>query len=208
MQQRKRNPRNQKKKKVLTVSKGISSPNAPAIKYFDYYTSITSTTTVGFNKLTAIPQNVGQSSRLVDTVFVRRVDIIVISLGSTTDITNQIRFSIFNWIPNDASIAPGTQSVYEDPASWGVLTPLNYEGRRDYKVRIDKIVTLIGTSTAPTTLYQRTQRFCINKPFRIDFNIGSTTGLNHLYWTNFSDSVASPHPSYRIHSRVWFTDTY
>lgn len=180
---------------------------APALKYFDFYTTGASTTTFASAIISAIPQGVGQSHRLVDTVLLDRMDVRMYFVSSTTDVTNVIRFSLFHWIPNTLALLPGATSYYEDPASFGVRTPLNFEGRRDYRTITDRIISLVGTDTSLTNTYTRVFNTSFNLKGRIDFNLGATTGYNHIYIVHFSDSAITPFPSVTAQIRLWYTDT-
>lgn len=201
---KKRKTNTRRNKNKVMVPKNLLFPT---IKYFDTLISGNATTTMGYQLITDIPQGVSQGHRIVDTVFVKAIDVLMITNTSTTDITNQIRWSLFNWIPNTSSLVPGANSVYEDPTVFGPSSPLNFEGRRDYNIIIDKLVILAGLSGAPTSISMRMFRRKLNTPFRLDFNLGAVTGYNHVYFSNFSDSAITPFPTYRLFTRVWFTDS-
>jgi len=201
------------KKKRLPASRRGASPaplvpfrTFPAVKYFDYDLYASSTTTVGFNNMTPIPQGVGQSNRTVDTAYIVAMDVLVIFDVSTTDITNEIRWSIFNWLPNTAGVTPGVTSIYENTNLYGPSSPFNFEGRHEYNILMDRLEILTGTNTNPTNTSKRVFRRRMTTPTRIDFNTGVTTGLNHIYWTNVSDSAVVPFPTYHLHVRFWFKD--
>lgn len=177
-------------------------------KYFDtYFTPTSSTTTVGYSQLTTIPQGSAQSQRVADTLWITKIEMRLTVVASTADVTNQLRLTLFSWVPNTASLTPGTTSLYENPTTWGCQSPFNYEGRRDYKVYWDKVFNLVGTSTVPTDNYQKVYNYEMKLKHRVDFNLGATTGYNHLYLANYSDSAVSPHPAYTYLFRVWYIDT-
>lgn len=180
---------------------------APALKYFDFYTTGASTTTFASAIVSAVPQGVGQSHRLVDTVLLDRMDVRMYFTSSSSDVTNVIRLSLFHWIPNTSALLPGATSYYEDPSTFGVRTPLNFEGRRDYRTITDRIISLVGTDTNPTNTYTKQYNASINLKGRIDFNLGLTTGYNHIYITHFSDSAITPFPTVTAQIRIWYTDT-
>jgi hypothetical protein len=180
---------------------------APALKYFDFYTTGVSSTTFASAIVSAVPQGVGQSHRLVDTVLLKRMDVRMYFVSSTSDETNVIRISLFHWIPNTSALLPGATSYYEDPSSFGVRTPLNFEGRRDYRTIFDRAISLIGTNTSLTNGYTKQYNTSINLKGRIDFNLGLSTGYNHIFITHFSDSAITPFPSVTAQIRLWYTDT-
>lgn len=181
---------------------------APAMKYFDYYYSSVATTTPTTFKMTNIPQAVTQSARVADTIVIRRMDITMVLEASSNDVTNQMRWAMFNWIPDDTAVAPGTAAYFESPAVFGPLSPLNYEGRANFRTIVDRFVTIAGTGSAPTALSIRTFRTSIRKHFRIDFQSTTLYGTNHVYYTIFSNSALSPHPSYFLTVRFWYSDTF
>jgi len=194
---------------TLTKRKPTRIPRSlplPPIKYFDFYTFGSASTTVAFGITTLVPQGVGQSHRTVDTVFLERIDARIILTCSTTDVTNLLRISLFFWHPNSNSLTPSSDSYYESPSTFGVSTPLNFEGRKQYTTLMDTTVSLVGTNSAPTNLYQRILFFKRNINNRIDFNEGLTSGYNHIYLSHFSDSAVTPFPQVSYFGRIWYRD--
>jgi len=178
------------------------------MKYYDYYYTSVATTTPTTFRMTNIPQDPTQSARIADTVLVRRMDITMVLEASSNDVTNQIRWAMFHWIPDDTAVAPGGATYFESPATFGTLSPLNFEGRRNFSRIVDRFVTLAGTGSAPTAKSIRTFRCIVRKPFRIDFQPTMINGTNHVYYTIFSNSALSPHPSYFLTVRFWYSDTF
>lgn len=208
---RKRNKRQNVDPKIasaVAVLERRRMRNDKEIKYFDTYLSATnSTTTVGYQQLTTIPQGVGQSNRLGDTVWLQKVDVRVNLTTANTDIFSTMRWGIFHWKQNTASVTPGATSIYESAATFGTLSPANFQGRQYYDLVLDRIENMVGTAGAPTTSSQVISGYSVNLlNRRLDFEVGATTGTGHIYFVNYSDSALVPHPVYTMHWRVWYYD--
>jgi len=206
MSTRTRRPR--KKRGAKRIPRKIAPLGAPAMKYFDYVYNTVTTSTVVTSKMSNIPQGVAQSERIADTVFIRRMDVQMVLEASSNDVTNQIRWAMFNWIPNDTSSVPGSASYFESPVTFGPISPLNFEGRRNFRKILDRYTTLAGTGSAPTAKSIVNFQASVRKPFRIDFEPTTLYGSNHVYFSTYSNSTLSPHPNYYLRVRFWYSDTY
>lgn len=141
-------------------------------------------------------------------MFVRRMDFVIILEASSNDVTNQVRYAMFNWLPGDTASVPGSADYFESPVAFGPTSPTNFEGRRNYRRILDRLVTLAGTGSAPTALSIRTFRSRVNKKFRIDFEPTTVYGFNHVYFQIYANSAISPHPSFSLRVRTWYSDTF
>jgi len=178
------------------------------VKYFDTYLNANnSTTTIGYTDLTLVPQGVGQAQRLADTIFVSKIDVRLNVTTANADIFAIMRWGIFVWKQNTNSVTPGVSSIYESTATYGVLSPFNFEGRGYFTVLHDELVNLTGTATAPTNHSQYVNQFSFGLGnHRVDYEQAATTGTGHLYFINVSDSSLTPHPVYTIQFRIWYYD--
>lgn len=198
----KRNPKN--------VNRSVIPRNFPVgqIKYYDSSIFAALGTTPGYQDLTNIPQGSAQQQRVADTIFVDRIEVRSTFEQATSDVYNVCRNIIFAWKPNTASLTPGTTSIIEDPVTFIVWSPLNYEGRQEYHIIKDMLFPIVGTTSAPTNITAVTQIYTLRmKNHRVQYNKGVTTGTNHIFWMNLTTSAIAPHPMYNVVFRVWYRDT-
>jgi len=178
------------------------------IKYFDtYLAGQNSTTTVGYSNLTLVPQGVTQSTRVADTIWITSIDWRMNATTANSDIFATMRWGIFVWKQNTNSVTPGVSSIYESAATYGTLSPLNFEGREYYTVLIDECENFTGVAAAPTVNSQlvKYHKLALHG-HRVDFEQGATTGSGTIYFVNFSDSALVPHPVYTFQCRIWYYD--
>jgi len=197
--------RNIKRKQLVKRQDNISRFPSSVIRYHDYYLTDNSTGTVGLVDTLLISQGAGQSQRIADTIYLVAMDVTMVLITATSDVTSQVRWSLFNWLPNTASLVPGAASYYESPATYGTLTPLNFEGRQDFTTIVDQHSVLAGLSSAPTALSIKKYSKRIPITSRITYNLSVNTGYNHIFFANFSDSLVTPHPTYQLMIRYWYT---
>jgi len=178
------------------------------VKYFDLLqANLSSTTTIGFQSLTLIPQGDAQSQRIADTIYLFRVDLRLqlFILEAATDYTNYVRMTFFLWKPNSASYPPNGVSIFQNTSS--VLTPFSFETRDDYSVIRDWTFNLTGYVGVPTNSSQHTLTESIPlSNHRVQFNLALGTGTGHLYFADYSDSTTTPHPTYNLYTRIWYYD--
>jgi len=204
-------PVSEEKEIQRVVSKALrtNTLKTRVVKYFDtYLNGQNSTTTIGYSNISLMPQGIAQSQRLADTAFVSKLDVRFNATTANADIFATMRWGVFIWWQNTNSVTPGTTSIYESVATYGTLSPFNFEGREYYSILFDHFENFTGTATAPTVNSQ------INRVFthklgnhRIDYEQAATTGTGHLYFVNVSDSAIAPHPVYSIEFRVWYYDS-
>jgi hypothetical protein len=177
------------------------------VKYYDISLSYSTVNgTPGFLSLCDIPQGLAQSNRVADTIWPVKLDFQILWTAANSDIFCHVRYVIFTWIPNDLSYPVSAPGLFQDYTGAGVLSPINFERRAELKVWRDKFVTLTGTSGAPTVGSAVTHRFSVKLNGRIDYLLASLRGMNHLYFTNFSDSNIPPYPAYVMQCRLWYYD--
>jgi len=194
--------KNQPKRRGSRIPRAVA---LPPLKYHDFATVGSSSTTFAAAAITLVPIGTSQSNRLANTLFLERLEVRIIFTCSTSDVTNVIRWSLFHWAVNST---PSTDSYYEDPTVYGVLTPLNFEGRKQFKTLVDRTVLLSGTSGAPTSITLRNFETVMPVRSRVDFlSSSSTAGINHIYFSHFSDSAVTPFPQISATFRTWYRDT-
>jgi hypothetical protein len=178
------------------------------VKYLETLITATSLTTTGqFFQITTIPQGSAQNQRVVDTVWLQRIDL---SLGITTanaDIFNLGRITFLNWKVSSALASPTTAEIFTNWTNALVHSFLNFERRDLYSVVHDSKYNFTGVSTVPTINSQHYLETTLPmKNHRIDFDPGVTTGTGHIYLFLASDSSALPFPVININLRVWYYD--
>jgi len=178
------------------------------IKYFDtFLNNQSSTSTVGYSDITVVPQGVAQSQRVADTIWVQRIEIRGSMVLANADGYGIMRWGVFIFKQNTASITPGSGTVWESAATYSVYSPYNFEGREYITMLIDRAENLIGSSTVYTDRTQIVIMEQLNRlNHRVDFELGLTTGSGHIYFVNVSDSAVVPHPTYFMEFRVWYYD--
>jgi hypothetical protein len=179
------------------------------VKYIDnYYLSNSVTSTLAYFVQSNPPQGVSQSQREGDTIWLRDLEFKVSFLQYNADVVSHVRLFFFLWKQNNASTVPSTASIMENPATFSVYSPLNFEGRAYYKMCYDYLVPLAGTTTNPTAIscVDKTENISLGEA-RVDFLSGSTSGTGLLYVCWYSDSTISPNPLISLVSRTWYYDS-
>jgi len=207
---RRKNKKLNKQGQVIKQQVMMSIERKRVAKYVDLgLLTDNSTTTVGYQIISLIPQGDAQSQRVADTVYLDRLDIRMNAymLETTTDFTNYIRWGFFMWKPNTQTYTPTALTIFQNPTSYSINSPLTFETRDDYSMLADMHTKLTGYVGVPTAASQQIYDFSINlKNHRIQFNIGLGTGTGHIYFVNFSDSSTSPFPQYNLVTRLWYYD--
>lgn len=175
-------------------------------KYFDVQVAGSMTATPSYNVLTLIPQGAGQSQRVGDKLRIIRIDINMSVVTANADVYNTIRIVWFRWIPNTSALTPGSTSILEDPTNQNTRSHYNYEGRKEYHVLKDNFFGMTGTSTNPTVSSLHTERFSLKCDHDVVYNLGATTGCDHVYSLVLSDSAVTPYPGIDMWVRVWYLD--
>jgi len=213
---RKRKPKkniNRKESRLVAIATQNTLNTIRSKRIMKYYDNVLlntdSTTTVGFDILTAIPQGSAQSQRVADTVEILRIDVRMYAFMNsiTTDYNDRIRFSFLRWLPNTGSYSPSSLSIYQSTSTFSVLSPFTFETRKMYHIFKDLTIVLAGYTNIPTARSIEETSFTI--PIRsqeVQFNLGGTTGTGHIYFVNYSDSSTTPHPQYSMTARVWYFD--
>lgn len=195
-------------KQVKTIVHSILK-SAAELKYFDVSQAPTNSTgTVGFELITSIPQGPAQSQRVGDEIWLQHMDLRFSVNAANADVFSHMRFFFFIWRENTLTTVPNSAAIFTAASSQSVYTMLDVENRALRKlVTPDYLLNFTGTATNPTVNSQidvvRTYKL---DNTRIDFTLGAVTGINHVYFTNYSDSLLTPFPSYQFLSRIWYYD--
>lgn len=179
---------------------------ARQLKYFDVEVVGSVTATASYNVLTSVAQGVAQSQRIGDKVRVVKIDIHLSLVTANSDVYNTVRLVWFRWTPNTAALTPGATSILENPTTQGTRSHYNYEGRKEYHILKDMFFGMTGTSTNPTPGSLRVERMSIRCDHDVVYNLGATTGCNHVYGLVLSDSAITPYPEIDYWARVWYLD--
>lgn len=171
-------------------------------KYYDAYVSATGVSTSGtFNDCTAIAAGTTNSTRLGNIVEALWIKCIFES--NIADTTNFMRYILFQWNNDTAGLTPTLAGVL---AQTGVLSsPINCQYQisdtRDIRILLDVTHTLNVNS--PNV---RTEHMVPMKGKRIPFQSSATTGNQHIYLLQVSDSGAVAHPTSEFFLRLAFKD--
>jgi len=169
----------------------------------------TSTSTVGFQGLSLVPQGYQQSTRVADTIIAFRLDIRFYAYinEADTDYTDFVRAAFFLWKPNTAVYYPVGGSIFQNTTLYTVLSPFAFETRENYSILRDLTFTLAGYVGVPTaaSIVNYTDSISLEN-HRVQFGVGVTQGTGHLFFTDYSDSTTTPHPQYSLVTRLWYYD--
>jgi len=195
-------------KQVKTVVHSILKSSSE-LKYFDVLQAPTNSTgTVGFEDLTLLPQGPAQSQRIGDTIWLQRMDIRFSVNAANADVFSHMRMFFFLWKENTLTVAPTSAAIFTSAASQSVYTMLDWENRALRKlVSPDYLLNFTGTATNPTVQSQVdiVESYPLDNQ-RVDYTLGGTSGIGHLYFVNYSDSLLTPFPSYQFLARIWYYD--
>jgi hypothetical protein len=178
-------------------------------KYFDVLQAPSNSTgTVGFENMVLIPQGPAQSQRIADTIWLQHMDLRFSVNAANADVFSHMRFFFFIWREDSLTIVPSSAAIFNAASSESVYSMLNYEARAlRTLVTPDYLVNFTGTATTPTvgSQFDLVHRYNLHNT-RVDYTLGATTGVNQLYFVNYSDSLLTPFPSYQFLARVWYFD--
>lgn len=195
-------------KQVKTIVHNILRSTAE-MKYFDVLQAPSNSTgAVGIENLTLIPQGPAQSQRISDQIWLQHFDLRFSVNAANTDVFSHMRFFMFIWRENTLTTTPTSAAIFTSAASQSVYTMLDYENRALRKlVTPDYLLNFTGTATTPTLHSQVdiVKTYPLHNT-RIDYTLGATTGINQLFFINYSDSLLTPFPSYQFLARIWYYD--
>jgi hypothetical protein len=186
----------------------------PQIKYFDTVEANTiSTTGFGLLNMTQMPQGVAQGDRVSDRVFLIGMSYKLAVNSGLTLTSNYVRFGFFRWKEDNSGGNTPTGAILftqfgpiTTGGAQGVLANFDHEnyGMR-FTILEDMVFAVSGITTAPTAKtnvwYQGNVNLKHNAPCQ--FNPGLLTGINQIYFYNYSDAGATQ-PTYSLVTRVYY----
>jgi len=217
-----KNKKNVVKKKKLTMKNELpyvtyvnggplplKRKGMPTVKIFDNnLTTITPSTTATIQGLFAPAQGVAITNRIGDIVYLRKMSVIYNCNAANADIFSQLRVVIFQWIPNNALIAPLATSIFQLAADH-VYAMYDVNFQDQYRILYDKIHAFAGTSTNPSSSVNQTYsgNISLSSAFkRCAFTLGGITNSNSIYLLTVSDSGIVPFPTLNFKSRICFEE--
>jgi len=159
--------------------------------------------------LTAVPQGVTQSERVGDQMEFVDCEFTYQLVQANADIYSDVRVIIFQWFPNTTiSGAPVLADILPNTAAVGLYSAYNWQYRSQYHILFDKLWSLAGLTTAPTSKTAVSQLNVRLKNMRkeVVFTPGTTNGSNLLWLLTISDSVIAPFPQFNLQYRTKFRD--
>lgn len=119
------------------------------------------------------------------------------------DATNVMRLVVFRWKGYDSVDAPTTAKIFQFTGSIiGPRSPFLHDQRSRFEVLLDELINL----DAGHTMHTLNTSFALAKK-QIEYNAGTTVGMNKLYMCVISDSGAATHPTVTFGIRTYFTDS-
>jgi len=184
----------------------IASKN---LKFFDTNLSSSTTTTVGYQDLTALGTGSTSITRTSEVIRVVKMQVRVLLNAANADVFGSSTFFFFVWKQDTAAVTPGASSVIQDPVTDNTTSMRQYYDSRKYRLLKRYDLKYEGTATVPTSESQKWIVFNLRFPglgHKVQYNPSVLTGYDHLYFGNFGDSSIAPHPAYELTSRIWFYD--
>lgn len=176
---------NLEKKISDTVSTGIIPGTSPTL----------------LGPFTAINQGIADNQRVGDAIKIQ-------SLRFNTNITvadtaNFVRYLIFQWLPNNATVTPTIGAILEQATIQGQHNHTNVGHL--FNMLFDRTYTMSQTGSNAAMV----RNFSIyGKRLRkiVEYNPTATTGFYHVYMFVLSDSSLAPNPVCNMVTRLTYTD--
>lgn len=209
-QMNKRKKQKKKKPQVSRAGARQSIIKSIELKYFDI-NSIANSIGAGATlfPIDAIPQGVGQSSRVSDFVSTRKVILNYSLYCVNSDIVTTIRIILFRWLPSTSLAFPLVADILESPVSINTLSHYNYQRQAEYDILWERQFRAAGIPTAPTTTSNYGQtglELPVGRFPDQEFSLGATTGTGQLFFLAISDSALTPFPIWNFSVRTYYED--
>jgi len=121
------------------------------------------------------------------------------------DTTQQIRVLVVQYkADNNSAPFSGAELFYNGPS--GVVdwnSEQNEDYKQQYKILYDRLHNLYLTND---TFQQSVSTFITIPSKKVHFNLGATTGENHIYIAYISDSAVATHPTLTYSTKFVYTD--
>jgi len=157
-----------------------------------------------------IPQGVSQSHRIGDFVSIRKIILNYSIYTVNSDIVTTIRLVLFRWVPDNSLHTVVVGDILESPASANTLSHYNFQLQDNYEVLWEKQFQQSGIPTAPTdrsNVGATGLIIPVGKHPDQEFQLGSNSGSNQLYFLAISDSALTPFPILNFSFRFYFEDS-
>lgn len=197
-------------KKVATVTRSVNKIRGVIeTKHKDTYAASTSVSTVpGVVMLNDIGQGDDVVNRSGNYAVWKSVSMRII--GEAGDSYNYLRCMVV-WDKQPTGVALTAAELFQDNIGSDVLSPVNWDNRRRFKIVMDKTIKLDTYAESGRSPY------IFNKTIKLPSTVGKTyysgsaglianikTGV--LYFIYLSDSGATTHPTFRYYIRSTFQD--
>jgi len=122
------------------------------------------------------------------------------------DSTQNVRATIFQWIPNTSVQAPSVATIFQSGLTNPIVSGFSIANNGPlFKVLYDKVYDMSSGGNGTITRNLRFFGRNLAKK-KLDFATGTTAGYNHYFLCLFSDSAAIPNPTVNFYSRLIYKD--
>jgi len=164
---------------------------------------ISATSTFAYQDLTSgVGQGIAVYQRIGQSINVSKISLKIIL--TSADATQVMRVIVFRWLVSDTSDAPATNEIFDTiggTAPEVVAQTLPYKPSR-FAMLWDKTYTF-STNYMPVQHIEHD----VKLNTLVQYDVGVSTGKNHVYIAFVSDSVAIPHPTVTYCASVHYHDT-
>jgi len=181
--------------------------------------SVSAITTIAFVDLTPIPQGIAQSDRIGDSVDIESIEVHVQMYYSFSgsaflqDFFDTLRVGIVQWKMDSSVVAISPTGVFQNPGSFPMITPWNFElsqtyhfiDDRNYYVKGFSDSTVTGAIPTSDSILEWKRTYPINR--RVQYHIATSGGTGKFYFFYGSDSASAPHPLINYYIRVHYRQT-
>jgi len=165
--------------------------------------SLSATSAFAYQDLTSgVGQGVAVYQRIGQSINVSKISLRMIM--TLADATQVIRVMIFRWLVSDTSDAPSTSEILDTIGGTCIdvlAQPLPYKPSR-FAMLWDRTYTF-ATNWQPVQHIEHD----VKLNTLVQYDVGVSTGKNHVYIAFASDSVAIAHPSVVYSASVHYHDT-
>jgi len=184
------------------------------LKYYTFgaQPSVTATVPV-ITSLSDIAQGDTDITRNGDRLNINRLELrYILKVNSSNLIpANIIRVIVFQWLPNDGSVAPLVSNILTPDGFSGTYTVLsghNHDGRDMYRIIYDQSHVVVGTSTIYATssgIYADKVVSIASAIKHFQFNGSTTNATNKLFVLFLTDATVNV-PFIYWNTKLYFRD--
>jgi len=209
----------------LLPLKVFKTLHTPPVKYFDFtQVASTTTTTASIIDLTAIPQGNAASQRLGDQAFLLGLQYKLDYFNPGANIidpTTTCRYGFIRWKEDTTGgNVPTSNNIFQQYGFGAApLQGMNaFYDFENYGKRLDPLLdstfTIIGVWPATGSNYtDKSERYFAGNldfskyPRPLQFNPGATSGINKIYFWEFSNNASANPTQYVLTTRLYYTDS-